>query len=133
MFALPTCSTMPIEAIASKRSPRSSRQSMTRIRPVAEALLVGAAAGQLGLALGEGDAEDRRAVLARDVARERPPATADVEDALTGLELELVGRDASLTCCASSSVEPAGAREKNAHEYVMDASRNSAKKAFETS
>ena len=33
IWTLPTCSTMPIEAIASKRSPSSSRQSWTRILP----------------------------------------------------------------------------------------------------
>ena len=35
-------------------------------------------------------------MLTGDVARERPPAAADVEDALPGLELELVGGDREL-------------------------------------
>ena len=62
---------------------------------------------------------------------ERAPAAADVEHPLAGLQRQLLHTSSSLVRCASSSVS--APRDQTAHEYVIEASRNSAKYSFETS
>src|SRR5215468_11968625 len=64
-------------------------------QPVGDAALKGAATGHRMLLLGEGDSGDVDAELLAEEKPQAPPARADVEHALAGLEQHL-GRDVPL-------------------------------------
>ena len=90
IWLFPTCSTMPMLAIASKDS--SLKFAVVHdadLDPIAEARILDAPARKRRLRLGQRDTHDLDAVSARGVNREAPPATADVEDAFAGHEAEL--------------------------------------------
>ncbi len=85
---------MPIEAIASKRSPRGEVAVVHHpdLDPVGDAGLLGPLAGLLGLRLGEGDAEHAGPVLGRRAqSGKAAPAAADVEHPLALLQRQLAG------------------------------------------
>ena len=92
MLAAPTCSTMPMLAIASNFSPAQvAVVHDPDLDPVGDAGLLGPLPRFLGLRRGEGDADDAGPVPGRRPEREAAPAAADVEDPLALLQRQLAG------------------------------------------
>ena len=99
---------------------------------LAEARLRDALARELGLRLGQRDADHLHAVLARGVDREAAPAAADVEHAHARRQAELARDQLEFRALRvlRASARPC---EKIAQLYVIDSSRNSAKNSLPTS
>ena len=96
MFALPTCSTIPIDAIASNCAGEVAVVSDADLDPVSEPRHRRPFAGERGLPRGQRDAGDMDAVLGGGVKREAAPPAADIEHALAGTQPELGAHELEL-------------------------------------